>query len=223
MNIILLGPPGAGKGTQAQYLSTSFGIPKLSTGDMLRAAVAAGTDLGKQVKDIMARGQLVSDDIVVKLLRHRIRQADCNNGFILDGFPRTLAQANALDDMLIKEKKHLNHVIELAVDDKKLIERIAGRFSCKKCGTGYHDSFKQPKQSGVCDECGATEFVRREDDKAETVAKRLDAYHAQTAPLLPYYQGKGLLRAIDGMASIEEVTGQIDKVVNSTKKAAKSG
>lgn len=213
VNLILLGPPGAGKGTQAQYLQSKLGVAKLSTGDMLRAAVASGSALGKQVQDIMAKGQLVSDDIMINLLRERIRQADCQNGFILDGFPRTVAQAEALDVMLAEENKHLDTVIELKVDDKQLVERIAGRFSCAKCGAGYHDSFKQPKKSGVCDECGSTEFSRREDDKAETVSKRLEAYHRQTAPLLPYYQKKGVLKGVDGMADITDVTRQIDSII----------
>ena len=220
MNLILLGPPGAGKGTQAQYLQNKLSVAKLSTGDMLRAAVASGSTLGNQVKDIMAKGQLVSDDIVINLLRERIQQADCQRGFILDGFPRTVGQAEALDVMLAEENKRLDYVIELKVDDQKLVERIAGRYSCAKCGAGYHDSFKHPKKADVCDECGATEFSRREDDKAETVAKRLDAYHAQTAPLLPYYSKKGTLTTVDGMADIEEVTRQIDKIISAGAKKA---
>lgn len=223
MNIILLGPPGAGKGTQAQYLQTKLGIAKLSSGDMLRAAVASGSPLGKQVQDIMARGQLVSDEIMIKLLRNRILSPDCANGFILDGFPRTVHQAEALDAMLDSEGTGIDAVIELKVDDKKLIERITGRFSCAKCGAGYHDTFKQPKASGVCDECGATEFSRRSDDKEETVSKRLEAYHQQTAPLLPYYEGRGVLQSVDGMADIEEVTRQIDKLLQGAEKVAKNG
>lgn len=221
MNLILLGPPGAGKGTQAQHLQNKLGVPKLSTGDMLRAAVASGSPLGKQVQDIMTRGQLVSDDIVIGLLRERIREADCKKGFVLDGFPRTVAQAEALDVMLAEENKTLDYVIELQVDDQKLVERIAGRFSCSSCGAGYHDSFKQPRKQDVCDECGATEFSRREDDKVETVAKRLEAYHAQTAPLLPYYRQKGVLFTVDGMADIGDVTSQIDTIL--TKGAKRAG
>lgn len=213
MNLILLGPPGAGKGTQAQTLSAEFGLAKLSTGDMLRAAVASGSELGLMAKDIMARGALVPDEIMINLIRERIRESDCANGFILDGFPRTEAQAEALDVMLAAEGKKLDHVIELKVDDAKLVKRITGRFSCKKCGAGYHDSFKQPKAAGVCDECGATEFVRREDDKAETVTKRLTAYHAQTAPLLPYYAKSGALTSVDGMADINEVGVAINKIL----------
>jgi adenylate kinase len=213
VNLILLGPPGAGKGTQAQYLQSKLGVAKLSTGDMLRAAAAKGGSIGETLKTIMQAGQLVPDDLIIKMIRERIREADCQNGFILDGFPRTVAQAEALDVMLSEEQKHLDCVIELKVDDKQLVERIAGRFSCAKCGAGYHDSFKQPKKSGVCDECGATEFSRREDDKAETVSKRLDAYHRQTAPLLPYYQKKGVLKGVDGMADIGDVTRQIDGII----------
>jgi adenylate kinase len=220
MNLILLGPPGAGKGTQAQYLQNRLQIAKLSTGDMLRAAVSSGSALGNQVKDIMAKGQLVSDEIVINLLRERIQQPDCQKGFILDGFPRTVAQAEALDVMLDQEKKKLDFVIELKVDDKQLVDRIAGRFSCAKCGAGYHDNFKQPKTAGVCDECGSAEFSRRDDDKAETVAKRLEAYHAQTAPLLPYYKQKSVLTSVDGMADIEEVTRQIDGIIVAGAKKA---
>lgn len=220
MNLILFGPPGAGKGTQADFLSRKYGFAKLSTGDMLRAAVAAGSELGKKAKDIMARGQLVPDDIMIGLIRDRIRQDDCKAGFILDGFPRTEAQAEALDTMLSAEKKHLNYVIELKVDDQKLIERITGRFSCAKCGAGYHDQHKQPRKAGVCDACGSAEFSRREDDKAETVAKRLEAYHRQTAPLLPYYQRKNLLISVDGMADIAEVTRQIETILGQGEKSA---
>jgi len=223
MNLILFGPPGAGKGTQADFLNKKYGYAKLSTGDMLRAAVASGSALGNQVKDIMAKGQLVSDEIMINLIRDRIREADCAKGFILDGFPRTVAQAEALDDMLIAEKKRLDYVIELQVDDKELTERIVGRFSCAKCGTGYHDSFKKPYKDGVCDECGATEFSRRQDDNAETVTKRLDAYHRQTAPLLPYYDKENVLVSIDGMADIADVTRQIEEIIENKEKIVKKG
>jgi adenylate kinase len=218
MNLILMGPPGAGKGTQAEYLQQQLGIAKLSTGDMLRAAVASGSEIGQQAKAIMASGGLVPDDIMISLIRERIREADCANGFILDGFPRTIPQAEALDVMLAAEGKSLGCVIELKVDDQALIARIAGRFSCKKCGAGYHDHFKRPGREGICDSCGSTEFVRREDDKAETVGKRLEAYNVQTAPLLPYYRARGVLQTVDGMAEIGEVTKQIEDIVKNSPK-----
>jgi adenylate kinase len=223
MKLILLGPPGAGKGTQADYLQKKLGICKLSTGDMLRAAVASGSAIGLKAKDIMAKGQLVSDDIMITLIRERIDQSDCKPGFILDGFPRTLTQAEALDATLSVLGKHLDRVIELQVDDKKLIERITGRFSCAKCGAGYHDLFKQPKQAGICDQCGHTTFSRRDDDKAETVIKRLEAYHRQTAPLLPYYRQKSVLSSVDGMADIAEVTRQINRALELDKKIMENG
>ncbi|NBX03348.1 MAG: adenylate kinase [Alphaproteobacteria bacterium] len=223
MNLIMFGPPGAGKGTQADLLQKKYGYAKLSTGDMLRAAVAAGTEVGLKAKAVMASGGLVSDDIMIALIRDRIAQPDCRGGFILDGFPRTLTQAEELDNMLAEEEIRLDRVIQLKVDDAKLVERITGRFSCKKCGAGYHDSFKPTRAAGVCDECGAGDFVRREDDKAETVTSRLDAYNRQTAPLLPYYASRGVLVAVDGMAEIDEVTRQIDRVVGEVEKFAKNG
>ena len=213
MKLILLGPPGAGKGTQAQRLQDEFGLRQLSTGDMLRAAVASGSDLGKKAKGIMESGGLVPDDLMVGLIEDRIGQPDCAQGFILDGFPRTTAQAEALDRMLAKRGWQLDHVVEMTVDEKVLTERIVGRFSCAKCGAGYHDTFKRPKKEGVCDVCGSTEFVRRKDDNAETVTARMAAYRSQTAPLLPYYGARGVLRKVDGMASMDEVYRQLKAVL----------
>jgi adenylate kinase len=214
MRLVLLGPPGAGKGTQAERIKARCGIAHLSTGDMLREAVAAGTAVGRRAKAIMDAGRLVSDDVINRLVAERIAEPDCARGFILDGFPRTLAQAQALDALLNDRGERLDAVLELAVDDDALVERISGRFACAKCGAGYHDRFRQPKVAGVCDVCGSREFVRREDDKAETVRARLEAYHAQTAPLLPYYRKKGLLAVVDGMAGIDEVTAEIfEKIV----------
>ena len=213
MNLILMGPPGAGKGTQAKRLEDGRGLIQLSTGDMLRAAVESGSEVGQQAKAIMERGELVSDEIMIAMIRDRIQQPDCENGFILDGFPRTIAQAEALDEMLTKMDVRLDHVIEMKVDDGILVDRISGRFSCTNCGTGYHDRFQKPQKEGVCDSCGGTEFTRRKDDNAETVTSRLEAYHAQTAPLLPYYKEHGALKTVDGMADIDEVTRQIEAVL----------
>lgn len=217
MNLILLGPPGAGKGTQAQRLQQTRGLVQLSTGDMLRAAVAAGSEIGKRADAVMKRGELVSDEIVVGIIEDRISQPDCAKGFILDGFPRTTAQAEALDAMLARKGLKLDAVVEMVVDDAQMVDRITGRYTCAKCGAGYHDTNKRPKKPGVCDVCGSTEFTRRADDKAETVKARLDAYHRQTAPLLPYYKARGVLQQVDGMAPIDQVTAQIDKVLDKLK------
>ena len=213
MRLILLGPPGAGKGTQAKRLEQNHGLKQLSTGDMLRAVVDSGSPLGLEAKAVMDAGELVSDDIMVRMISARIDEADCRGGFILDGFPRTVPQAEALDRMLEEKSLELDAVIEIAVDDGALAERIAGRFTCATCGAGYNDKFQMPKVEGVCDVCGGTEFLRRSDDTVETVSKRLDAYHAQTAPILPYYRARGVLKSVDGMQDIDAVTGQIEGIL----------
>ena len=207
---MLLGPPGAGKGTQARRLQEGLGIPQLSTGDMLRALASSGSELGIKAKGLMDAGRLVPDDVTIDMIAERIDELDCAKGFILDGFPRTLAQAEALDEMLERLKRKLDRVIEMTVNDKALVERITGRFACGNCGAGYHDVFQRPRNDKVCDACGHTEFVRRADDTAETVRARLEAYHAQTAPLLPYYRKRAVLSSVDGMAAIDAVTRQIE-------------
>jgi len=211
--LILLGPPGAGKGTQARMLEERHGLVQLSTGDLLRAAVAAGTDAGNQAKAVMEAGGLVSDEIVIAILRDRLAEPDCAKGVILDGFPRTAVQAEALDALLAETGQSVNAAISLEVDDAAMVDRISGRYTCAGCGEGYHDSFKQPKAEGVCDKCGSTEFKRRADDNAETVGARLEAYHAQTAPLIAYYDGKGALSRIDAMGSIDEIAAGLNGIV----------
>ena len=207
--LILLGPPGAGKGTQARLLEDKFGLVKLSTGDLLRAAVAAGTAAGKQAKAVMEAGELVSDEIVIAILRDRLAEPDVAKGVILDGFPRTTVQAEALDTLLAETGQQINAAISLEVDDAAMVARISGRYTCGGCGEGYHDQFKTPKVAGVCDKCGGTEMQRRADDTAETVASRLEAYHAQTAPLIAYYERKGVLKRVDAMLAIDAVAAQM--------------
>jgi adenylate kinase len=214
MNLVLLGPPGGGKGTQAKRLMEAYGLVQLSTGDMLRAAVASGTEVGRRAKAVMDAGQLVSDEIVIAIIDERLDQPDVAKGAIFDGFPRTVAQAEALDAMLARKGKTLGLAIEIRVPDSYIVERITGRFTCAKCGAGYHDTFQQPRVAGVCDSCGGTDFVRRPDDRVETVTKRLETYHAQTAPLLPYYEGKGVLKVVDGTQDIAAVTAALTALLD---------
>lgn len=214
MDIILLGPPGAGKGTQAGRLVADRGMVQLSTGDMLRAAVKAGTPTGLQAKAVMEAGQLVSDDIVSGIIGERLDELGSGPGLIFDGYPRTAAQAASLDELLAARGRRLDYVIELAVDEEALVERITGRFTCATCGEGYHDVFKLPAVSGVCDVCGGTEFKRRPDDNAETVRTRMAEYRAKTAPILPHYEAQGLVRRIDGMADIAHVTAAIEAILD---------
>ncbi|SMX50227.1 adenylate kinase [Maliponia aquimaris] len=213
--LILLGPPGAGKGTQARMLEEKFGLVQLSTGDLLRAAVAAGTEAGLKAKAAMEAGELVSDEIVIAILRDRLAAPDCAGGVILDGFPRTTVQAEALDALLAESGRKINAAVSLEVDDAAMVDRISGRSTCGTCGEGYHDSFKQPAKAGVCDKCGGTEFKRRVDDNAETVAARLEAYHAQTAPLIDYYAAQHALIGINAMGDIEDIAGKLAAIVKS--------
>ncbi len=213
MKVILLGPPGAGKGTQAKRMEQRHGLVQLSTGDMLRAAVAAGTPIGKKAKAAMDAGELVSDDIVVGIIADRIEEPDCAKGFVLDGFPRSIAQARALDDMLASKHSKIDLVIEIEVDEDILVDRVTGRFTCAKCGAGYHQRHNRPKQDGVCDMCGSTEFTRRADDNEATVRDRLRVYREHTAPLVNYYRGRDVLVGVDGMAEIDAVTAAIDAAI----------
>ena len=215
LNIILLGPPGAGKGTQAERLVTERGMAQLSTGDMLRQARKADSDLGRQVAAVMDSGALVSDAIVSALISERLGDLPGTTGVIFDGYPRTLAQAEALDLLLAERGRTLDYVIELCVDEDALVERITGRFTCAKCSTPYHDVFKRPKVDGVCDVCGSTEFVRRPDDNEETVRTRLKEYRAKTAPILPYYDERKLVRRVDGMGTPDDVAAEIDAILDS--------
>jgi adenylate kinase len=213
VNIILLGPPGAGKGTQAQRLVERHGMRQLSTGDMLRAAVKAGTPVGLEAKAVMERGELVSDEIVSALIGEELDAMGPQTGAIFDGYPRTEAQAHSLEDILEARGRTLDHVIELAVDEDALVERITGRFTCANCGKGYHDIFEQPKVAGTCDKCGSTEFKRRPDDNEETVRTRMAEYRAKTAPILPVYEAREIVSRVDGMADIDEVTAAIERIL----------
>ena len=214
MNIILLGPPGAGKGTQSSNLEEKHSMRQLSTGDMLRAAVKAKTPVGLEAKAVMDRGDLVSDDIVSALIDDELAAMGDDVGAIFDGYPRTAAQAKSLDEILAKHGRVLNHVIELEVDEDALVDRITGRYTCANCGEGYHDRHKQPEEDGVCDKCGSTEFKRRPDDNEETVRNRMQEYRAKTAPILPLYEERGIVTRVDGMASIEDVTNALDAVLS---------
>ena len=213
MRVVLRGPPGAGKGTQAQRLVERHGMRQLSTGDMLRAAVKAGTPVGLQAKAVMERGELVSDEIVSALIGEELDAMGADAGAIFDGYPRTEAQAVSLDAILSARGRSLDHVIELAVDEDALVERITGRFTCAQCGKGYHDTFEQPKLPGTCDKCGSTEFKRRPDDNEETVRTRMAEYRAKTAPILPIYEARGIVERVNGMAEMDHVTAAIERII----------
>jgi len=213
MNIILLGPPGAGKGTQARMLETKYGMTQIATGDMLRASIKRGEPLGLEAKKLMDAGKLVPDELMIRMIDECISKGNCAKGFILDGFPRTVPQAEALDAMLARHKLKLDHVILMEVDEAALVERLAGRFSCRKCGASYHESYHRPADEGVCDSCGATDFVHRPDDRPEAVQKRFEVYRQQTAPILPYYRRKGILETINGMGEMDAVARQIETII----------
>jgi adenylate kinase len=213
MNLILLGPPGSGKGTQAKRIEQSRGVCHLATGDMLRAATASGSELGMRVKGIMDSGQLVPDGIIIDMIAARIGEPDCRSGFVLDGFPRTVPQAQALDGMLTERGLGLDHVILIDVDEVALVDRLAGRFTCAQCGASYHERYHLPQVEGVCDVCGSRQFVHRPDDRPEAVRARFEVYRRQTAPILPYFRNRDVLRRIDGMADMDEVARQIDAIL----------
>lgn len=219
LRMILLGPPGAGKGTQARILTEKHGVVAISAGDLFRARVKDPNDpLGQQIKEILDSGKLVPDEITIQMISDRLDEPDCKNGFILDGFPRSVKQAEALEEMLKKKGIKLDAVVQMEIDDDKLVERIAGRFTCGKCGEGYHDTFKQPYVKGTCNTCGAEDsFTRRSDDNAETVRSRLETYHTQTAPILPFYERLGVLKTVDGMAEMDDVTKEIEAVLKGAK------
>jgi adenylate kinase len=214
MNVVLLGPPGAGKGTQAKRLEEAHGLVQLSTGDMLRAETASGSDLGRRIKAVMDSGALVSDDIVIEVIEQRIAAPEAKGGVILDGFPRTVPQAEALDRMLARHKLKLDHVILMEVDEAALIDRLGGRFSCRKCGASYHERYHRPAKEGVCDSCGAGDFVHRPDDQPDAVKTRFEVYRRQTAPILPYYRDRSILKTVDGMGEMDAVTRQIEAVIS---------
>ena len=213
MNIILLGPPGAGKGTQAKMLVEKYEIPQISTGDILRAAVKEGTELGKEAKSYMDAGKLVSDSVVIGIVEERIQQPDCGKGYMLDGFPRTVPQAEALDEMLNNLSSQIDHVVSIEVDSEELIKRLTGRRTCRECGAGYHVMFDPPEQEGVCSKCGG-ELYQRDDDNVETVTSRLDVYQSQTLPLIDYYQQQERVRPIDGVGEIKEIFGRVTQVLS---------